>query len=123
MKLLSTTIAFAALAAFATPALAQATSSSAAPPVEAAPPTSTTATPPSTSSTTGKHDEATIGQAFMAADKDKSGALTLTEVKSANAGATEAEFNQYDANKDRQLSMAEFGKWTSDVHASTSKPG
>ncbi len=48
---------------------------------------------------------------FIALDADKSGSLTLSEVKAANAAVNQADFDKYDADKSKSLSKPEFDKW------------
>lgn len=88
MKIL---LAAATVAAFAAPALAQ---------VPASPPT---AAPPSTSSAQPVD--------FTKADADKSGSLSVSEVKMLDATVTQADFDKADADKSKSLSKAEFDKW------------
>src|SRR5262245_59204512 len=88
MKTLLLSATFAVLAA---PALAQ---------VPALPPT--TASPPA----------ADVAVDIVAkADADKSGSLTIAEVKLADATVTQADFDKADTDKSKSLSKAEFDKW------------
>jgi hypothetical protein len=54
---------------------------------------------------------ATPADPFTKADADKSGALSLAEVKLADATVTQTDFDQYDADKNQSLSKVEFNKW------------
>jgi hypothetical protein len=47
----------------------------------------------------------------MKADSDKSGGLTIAEIKVHDATVTQADFERFDADKDKALSKAEFAKW------------
>lgn len=100
----------------AAPALAQVTAPStpAAPPASAQP---TTPAPPAASA------DAKV-DVFAKADADKNGALTIAEVKLADATATQADFDKYDADKSKTLSKAEFDKWSmARAGAKASAPG
>jgi hypothetical protein len=48
---------------------------------------------------------------FVKADADKSGTLTLAEVKMEDATVTQADFDMADTDKDKALSKAEFQQW------------
>lgn len=48
---------------------------------------------------------------FTKADADKSGSLTIAEVKMADATVTQADFDKADSDKNKQLSQAEFDQW------------
>jgi hypothetical protein len=91
MKIL---IASATLAVLAAPALAQQ------PTVPAAPPAAT-------------EDK------FTKHDANKDGALTIAEVKAADAKVTQADFDMYDSDKSKSLSKVEFAKW---AEAKTTPP-
>lgn len=56
---------------------------------------------------------------FMKHDADKSGSLSMDEVKVADATVTTADFDKYDADKDKALSKDEFAKW---AEAKTTPP-
>jgi hypothetical protein len=84
-------IALAAVAAFAAPAFAQ--------------------TPDQKPEMPAK-DGAKI-EAFGLIDADKSGALTLAEIKLHDVAVTQADFDKYDADKNKQISQVEFEAWTS----------
>jgi hypothetical protein len=90
--------------ALAAPALAQVTAPSApaAPPASAQP---TTPTPPPSSS------PQTAAVDFTKVDADKSGAVSIAELKVADAMATQSDFDKYDADKSKSLSKAEIDKW------------
>jgi len=77
-------VASAALAAFAAPAFAQQ-------------PTTTPAKPKSMAE-----------DMFTKHDTDKNGGLSIAEVKVVDATAATADFDTYDADKDKALSKAEF---------------
>jgi hypothetical protein len=102
--MMKTLLLSATLAVVAAPALAQ---------VPASPPTS--ATPPAVDV---KVD------IFAKADADKSGTLSIVEVKMADATVTQADFDKADADKSKSLSKAEFDKWSSTKHGEkASAPG
>lgn len=93
--MMKTLLASMTLAAFAAPALAQQ-------------PATTPAKPqPATEDKFTKHDA------------DKSGSLSMDEVKMADASVTAADFDKYDADKDKSLSKDEFAKW---AEAKTTPP-
>ena len=50
---------------------------------------------------------------FAKADGNKDGALSIAEVKMADATVTQADFDKADADKSKSLSKAEFDKWAS----------
>jgi opacity protein-like surface antigen len=56
---------------------------------------------------------------FIKSDKDGDGALSVAEVKAADAKVTQADFDKYDGDKSKSLSKEEFTKW---VEAKTSPP-
>ena len=85
--MMKTLLASLTLAAFAAPALAQQ-------------PSTTPAKPP-----------APTEDKFTKHDTDKNGALSIAEVQVADASVTAADFDKYDANKDKELSQDEFQKW------------
>lgn len=58
-------------------------------------------------------------QAFAKHDADKSGSLSLTEVQTIDAKITQADFDAYDGDKNKSLTVAEFSKW---VEAKTTPP-
>lgn len=58
-------------------------------------------------------------QAFAKHDADKSGTLSLTEVQTIEAKITQADFDMYDTDKNKELSSVEFSKW---VEAKTTPP-
>lgn len=88
-------LASATLAIFAAPAFAQVT------------PQPTTSTPPAAEDKFIKHN------------KDGDGALSVAEVKAADAKVTQADFDKYDGDKSQSLSREEFTKW---VEAKTAPP-
>jgi hypothetical protein len=62
--------------------------------------------------------------AFVKADGDKNGALSIAEVKLADASVTQADFDKYDADKSKSLSKVEFAQWASaKAGAKASAPG
>ncbi len=63
----------------------------------------------------------TTDMSFSKIDTDKSGSLSLAEIKMVDVGVTQADFDKADANKDKTLSMNEFDKWSADHMKS--KPG
>jgi hypothetical protein len=93
--MMKTLVLAATAMAFASPALAQAP----------------TAQPPVSSTTT-----VTTEAEFMKADGDKSGSLSIAEVKMADATVTQADFDKHDADKNKSLSKAEFDKWAMAKH-------
>jgi hypothetical protein len=95
----------AAAMALAAPALAQ---QPAPPPSDASPPTASTPATPA-------------AETFSKIDADKSGSVSLAEIKMVDVGVTQADFDKYDANKDKALSSTEFDKWQA-AHK-TAKPG
>ncbi|MDP3740200.1 MAG: hypothetical protein Q8R02_22635 [Hyphomonadaceae bacterium] len=97
--MMKTLVIAATAMALAAPALAQVTS--------AAPP----ATQPATE------------DKFVKADGDKNGALSIAEVKLADATVTQADFDKADADKSKSLSKAEFDKWSMSKHDKASAPG
>jgi hypothetical protein len=98
--MMKTLVIAATAMALAAPALAQVTS--------AAPP----ATQPATE------------DKFAKADGDKNGALSIAEVKLADATVTQADFDKADADKSKSLSKAEFDKWAMTKHGDkASSPG
>jgi hypothetical protein len=90
MKILLVTATAVVLAA---PALAQVPSS----PPTASPPATTAPAKPAVD--------------FTSADADKSGSLSVAEVKMIDATVTQADFDKADADKSKSLSKAEFDKW------------
>lgn len=61
---------------------------------------------------------------FTKHDANKDGALTLAEVQMADAKATQADFDKYDADKSQSLSKVEFSKWAeAKTTAPASAPG
>ena len=92
MKILLATATVALLAA---PALAQTPSQ----PPTSAPPAASPAQPVD----------------FAKTDADKSGSLSLSEVKMIDATVTQADFDEADADKSKSLSKAEFDKWHADM--------
>jgi hypothetical protein len=105
--MMKTLLLSAAVLALAAPALAQqptppATDSAASPPTASAP-----AMP--------------AADSFAKIDADKSGALSLAEIKMVDVSVTQADFDKYDANKDKALSSSEFDKWSA-AHK-MAKPG
>jgi hypothetical protein len=56
---------------------------------------------------------------FTKHDANKDGALTLAEVKMADAKVTQADFDKYDADRSKSLSKVEFSKW---AEAKTTPP-
>ena len=48
---------------------------------------------------------------FVTADADKSGSLTIAEVKMHDATVTQADFDKADTDKSKSLSKAEFETW------------
>lgn len=61
---------------------------------------------------------------FTKSDANKDGALTLAEVQMADAKATQADFDKYDADKSKSLSKLEFSKWAeAKTTAPASAPG
>jgi hypothetical protein len=105
--MMKTLLISATVLALAAPALAQ------------VPSDSRTNSPPTSSSTTAAPDEKID---FSKVDSDKSGALSLAEIKMVDVSATQADFDKYDANKDKQLSSAEFDKWQA-AHNKVGKAG
>jgi hypothetical protein len=89
--MMKTLLVTATLAVLAAPALAQPPSA----PPTAAPPAAEPAKPAD----------------FVTIDADKSGSLTIAEVKLADATVTQADFDKADADKSKSLSKAEFDKW------------
>jgi len=87
--MMKTLVIAATAMALAAPALAQVTS----------------AAPPSTQPAT--EDK------FVKADGNKDGALSIAEVKMADATVTQADFDKADADKSKSLSKVEFDKWAS----------
>lgn len=61
--------------------------------------------------------------AFVSIDADKSGSLTLAEVKIHDVAVTQADFDKYDADKSKSLSKAEFDKWTTEKKAAKPDAG
>lgn len=85
--MMKTLIASLSLAALAAPAFAQQ-------------PTTTPAMP-----------QTATEEKFAKHDADKDGALSIDEVKMADAKVTTADVDMYDADKDKPLSKADFAKW------------
>jgi hypothetical protein len=56
---------------------------------------------------------------FTKHDADADGALSLDEVKMVDSKATQADFDQYDADRNMALSKTEFAKW---IEARTTPP-
>lgn len=52
-----------------------------------------------------------VAEKFAKHDTDKNGSLSLAEVQVADGAVTSADFDAYDADKDKALSEDEFGKW------------
>ena len=48
---------------------------------------------------------------FVTADADKSGSLSIAEVKMHDATVTQADFDKADADKSKSLSKVEFETW------------
>ena len=71
----------------------------------ASPALAQTPQPPVDKEPAAKHAE------FTKADADKSGSLTIAEVKMADATVTQADFDKADSDKNKQLSQAEFDQW------------
>ena len=93
-------LAAATLALFTAPAFAQT-------------PATTTKPQATTTQPTATEDK------FIKHDTDGDGALSVAEVKSADAKVTQADFDKYDTDKSKSLSKEEFSKW---VEAKTSPP-
>ena len=97
---MKTLLAAATLAVFSAPALAQ-----------------TPTAPPAP-------EKSTAEQAFAKHDANKDGALSLTEVQTIDAKITQADFDAYDGDKNKALTVAEFSKWVeAKTTAPASKPG
>lgn len=63
-------------------------------------------------------------EAFAKFDTNKDGALSLAEVQAADAKVTQPDYNNYDADKNKALSKAEFAKWMeATMTPPASKPG
>jgi hypothetical protein len=79
----------------------------------------TPAAPPATAHVDAKVD------VFAKADGNKDGALSIAEVKLADATVTQADFDKADADKSKSLSKVEFDKWASAKHTGdkASAPG
>jgi hypothetical protein len=92
--MMKTLLVTAMVAALAAPALAQVPATPATPATPAQPASPDKASDP-----------------FTTADADKSGSLSLAEVKMADATVTQTDFDQYDADKNKTLSKVEFNKW------------
>lgn len=61
---------------------------------------------------------------FAKADADKSGSLTIAEVKLADATVTQADFDKADSDKSKSLSKVEFDAWAKAKHGDkASAPG
>jgi hypothetical protein len=61
---------------------------------------------------------------FAKADADKSGSLTIAEVKLADATVTQADFDKADSDKSKSLSKVEFDAWAKGKHGDkASAPG
>lgn len=60
---------------------------------------------------------------FALHDTDKSGALSIDEVKVADATVTATDFAQFDADQDKALSQDEFESWLEAKAPTTSAPG
>lgn len=102
----------------AAPALAQVT----VPATPATPQVSVQA--PSVTAPSVSVQQSTKVDVFVKADADKNGALTTAELKIADATATQADFDKYDADKSKSLSKAEFEAWTmARAGAKASAPG
>jgi hypothetical protein len=86
----------AAVLALAAPALAQ-----------QPPPSSDSNASPPTASTPAMP----AAETFSKIDTDKSGSLSLAEIKMVDVSVTQSDFDKYDANKDKALSSTEFDKW------------
>lgn len=84
---------------------------------QATPPASETiASPPSVAA-----PATPAAETFSKIDTDKSGSLSLAEIKIVDVAVTQADFDKFDANKDKALSSSEFDKWQA-AHK-TAKPG
>ena len=69
-------------------------------------------------------EKSTAEQAFAKGDANKDGALSLTEVQTIDAKITQADFDAYDGDKNKALTVAEFSKWVeAKTTAPASKPG
>src|SRR5262245_37980286 len=88
----------------AAPALAQVTAPSA--PVQL-PSADQPITPPTPSTPSVSAEGSAKVDVFAKLDTDKNGAITIAELKAADATATQADFNKYDADKSKSLSKAE----------------
>jgi Ca2+-binding EF-hand superfamily protein len=98
--MMKTLLAAATLAVFSAPALAQ-----------------TPTAPPAP-------EKSMAEQAFAKHDANKDGALSLTEVQTIDAKITQADFDAYDGDKNKALTVAEFSKWVeAKTTAPASKPG
>jgi hypothetical protein len=84
-------LASVALTGLAAPALAQ-------------PPSDTKPQQPTTTTTPASTD------AFKKQDKNGDGAITMSEAKAADAKLTDADFNTYDTDKNKTLSLEEYSK-------------
>jgi len=63
-------------------------------------------------------------QAFAKHDANQDGALSLIEVQTIDAKITQADFDAYDGDKNKALTVAEFSKWVeAKTTAPASKPG
>lgn len=70
------------------------------------------------------HHPTTTEAAFKKHDANGDGALTLTEVQTADSKVTQADFSKYDADKNTTLSKDEFAKWAEATHTPpASAPG
>jgi hypothetical protein len=69
-------------------------------------------------------DAAKHADVFAKADGDKNGALSIAEVKLADATVTQADFDKADADKSKSLSKVEFEQWAmAKAGAKASAPG
>jgi hypothetical protein len=65
-----------------------------------------------------------LAEIFVTADADKSGSLSIAEVKMQDATVTQADFDKADADKSKSLSKVEFETWAAvKKGAKASAPG
>jgi hypothetical protein len=69
--------------------------------------------------TTPAKPQTATEEKFAKHDTNKDGALSIDEVKMADAKVTTATFEMYDADKDKAFSKNEFAKW---AEAKTTPP-
>jgi hypothetical protein len=69
--------------------------------------------------TTPAKPQTATEEKFAKHDTNKDGALSIDEVKMADAKVTTADFEMYDADKDKAFSKNEFAKW---AEAKTTPP-